>query len=215
VKFIGFGGYEKKVKITSGSTQVLNIHLSAKAEDLTTVSVYGKLDKETESASRSSEKNADNVENVVGAKAILKSPDINAANVLQRVSGVTIQRNSGGDEAFAVIRGIEPRYNNTLINGAKITSPDDKSRYVSLDVVPSDLLQRIEVSKTLTPEMEGDAIGGTVNMVFKDAPDSMLFNANAAIGYSGIFLDRKFTTFSKKDIQAQSVYDRIGPNYVA
>lgn len=215
VKFIGYSGYEQKIKIGAGQEMVLDIQMQSKSEDLQTVNVYGKLDKESDEASRASEKNANNVTNVVGAKAILKSPDINAANVLQRVSGVTIQRNSGGDEAFAVIRGIEPRYNNTLINGAKITSPDDKSRFVSLDVVPSELLQRIEVSKTLTPEMEADAIGGTVNMVFKDAPDSLLFNASAAIGYSGIFLDRKFTTFSKKDIQSQSVYDRYGPNYAA
>ena len=215
VKFIGYSGYEQKIKIGAGQAMVLDIQMQSKSEDLQTVNVYGKLDKESDEASRSSEKNANNVTNVVGAKAILKSPDINAANVLQRVSGVTIQRNSGGDEAFAVIRGIEPRYNNTLINGAKITSPDDKSRFVSLDVVPSDILQRIEVSKSLTPDMEGDAIGGTVNMVFKDAPDSLLFNASASIGYSAIFLDRKFTTFSKKDIQSQSVYDRIGPDYAA
>jgi outer membrane receptor protein involved in Fe transport len=215
VNFIGFIEFEKKIKVTAGQELILNIVLTSKTEDLNTVTVYGKLDKESESASRSSEKNADNITNVVGAKTIIKSPDINAANVLQRVSGVTIQRNSGGDDAYAVIRGVEPRYNNTLINGAKITSPDDKSRFVSLSVVPSDILQRIEVSKTLTPDMEGDAIGGTVNMVFKNAPDALLFNASASIGYSAIFLDRKYTDFSKKDIQAQSVYDRIGPTYNA
>ena len=63
--------------------------------------------------------------------------------------------------------------------------------------------------------MEGDAIGGTVNMVFKNAPDALLFNTSASIGYSAIFWDRKYTDFSKKDIQSQSVYDRIGPTYNA
>ncbi len=214
VKFFGYSEFEQKIKIAAGQIMVLDIKLGLKTNDLQTVSVFGKLDKESDAASRASEKNADNVTNVVGAKAILQSPDINAANVLQRVSGVTIQRNNGGDDAYAVIRGMEPRYNNTLINGVKITSPDDKSRFVSLSVVPSDLLQRIEVSKSLTPEMEGDAIGGTVNMVFKDAPDSLIFNASASIGYSAIFLDRKFVDFSKKDIQAESPYDKIGPTYV-
>jgi TonB-dependent receptor len=215
VKSIGYKGYEKKIKITAGQNLLLDIQMESKPTDLKNVNVFGTINKETDASSRSTEKNANNIINVVGAQAILKSPDINAANVLQRVSGVTIQRNSGGDDAYAVIRGIEPRYNNTLINGVKIASPDDKSRFVSLSVVPSELLQRIEVSKSLTPDMEGDAIGGTVNLIFKDAPDSLLLNASASIGYSAIFFNRKYTAFSKNDIQQQSVYDTKGPNYAA
>jgi len=215
VKFIGYEEFEKKIKLSAGQVLVLDIQLDTKNNNLADVNIFGTINKETDAASRSTEKNANNITNVVGAQAILKSPDINAANVLQRVSGVTIQRNSGGDDAYAVIRGIEPRYNNTLINGAKIASPDDKSRFVSLNVVPSELLQRIEVSKSLTPDMEGDAIGGTVNLIFKDAPDSLLLNASASIGYSAIFFDRKYTTFSKKDLQQQSVYNTKGPTYPA
>jgi outer membrane receptor protein involved in Fe transport len=215
VKFIGYSEFEQKIKIGAGQVMVLNIKLESKTNDLKTVTVFGKLDKESEAAGRTSEKNADNITNVVTAKVMERSPDINAANVLSRVSGVTIQRNTGGDEAYAIIRGLEPRYNNTLINGVKVTSPDEKSRYVSLDIVPSDMLQRIEVSKSLLPEMEGDAIGGTVNLIFKDAPDTMLFKATAQVGYSQIFFDRKFYTFSKQDIQQQSPSARNGSNYTA
>ncbi len=215
VKFIGYEEFETKIKLAPGQIMTLNIQMAEKAQDLQAVNVFGSINKETDAASRATEKNANNIINVVGAQAILRSPDINAANVLQRVSGVTIQRNSGGDDAYAVIRGIEPRYNNTLVNGVKIASPDDKSRFVSLNVVPSELLQRIEVSKSLTPDMEGDAIGGTVNMVFKDAPDSLVFDASASIGYSAIYFGREFTTFSKNDIQQKSVYDTKGPAYPA
>ena len=215
VKLIGYAGFEKKIKLGAGQELILNIQLSRIDHELEAVNVFGTINKETDAASRSTEKNANNIVNVIGAQAIERSPDINAANVLTRVSGVTIQRNSGGDDAYAVIRGVEPRYNNTLINGVKIASPDDKSRFVSLNVVPSELLQRIEVSKSLTPDMEGDAIGGTVNLIFKDAPDSLLLNASASIGYSAIFLDRKYTTFSKQDIQQQSVYDTKGSTYPA
>jgi TonB-dependent receptor len=215
VSYIGYKDYEKEINIAENQTLKLNIAISETTNNLETVNVFGTINKETDAASRSTEKNANNLTNVVGAQAILKSPDLNAANVLTRVSGVTIQRNSGGDEAYAVIRGIEPRYNNTLINGIKITSPDEKSRFISLDVIPSELLQRIEVSKSLTPDMEGDAIGGTVNLIFKDAPDSLLFNANASIGYSALFFSRKYSDFSKKDIQPKSVYDRFGPAYAA
>src|ERR1051325_589097 len=127
VKLIGYAEFEKKVKLRAGREMVLSIQLARKDHELNEVSVFGTIDKETDAASRSTEKNANNVLNVVGAQTIVRSPDINAANVLQRVSGVTLQKNSGGDEAYAVIRGIEPRYNNTLINGVKIASPDTKS----------------------------------------------------------------------------------------
>jgi hypothetical protein len=106
VKSVGYSEYEKKVTIGTGQAITLDIQLEAKANALETVNVFGTINKETDAASRSTEKNANNIINVVGAQAILKSPDINAANVLQRVSGVTIQRNSGGDDAYAVIRGI-------------------------------------------------------------------------------------------------------------
>jgi hypothetical protein len=51
------------------------------------------------------------------------------------------------------------RYNYTLVNGIKIPSPDNKYRYVPLDIFPSELLGRLEVSKSLTPDKEGDAVG--------------------------------------------------------
>ncbi|NLR82946.1 TonB-dependent receptor [Chitinophaga eiseniae] len=213
VSFIGYQKFEQKVALAG--VQVLNVPLTPGIAALHGVSVFGKINGETDAASRSSEKTANNITNVIGAHAMERSPDINAANVLQRVSGVTIQRNSGADQAYAIVRGLEPRYNTTLINGIKISSPDEKSRYVSLDVVPSDLLQRIEVSKSLLPEMEGDAIGGTVNLIFKDAPDAPLFKAMAAMGYSNIFFNRKYHYFSSADLQHKSVFDKYGPSYVA
>src|SRR5258706_485307 len=179
------------------------------------VQVFSKINGEEESSSRTSEKNANNITNVISAKAMERSPDINAANVLQRMSGITLQKNSGADESYAIVRGLEPRYNNTLINGVKITSPDEKSRFVSLDIVPSDLLQKIEVSKTLTPQMEGDAIGGTVNLVFKDTPEFETFKVNGSLGYSSIFFNRKYDDFDHGAVQAKSVSERFGPAYTA
>lgn len=215
IEYVGFSEFEKEIDIASGQTVVLNMALAEKNQNLNTVNVYGKLNQSNESSSRQSEKNANNTTNVLSARAMERSPDINAANALARVSAITIQRTSGSDEAYAIIRGLEPRYNNTLINGVKVTSPDPVSRFISLSIVPSDLLDRIEVDKTLTPEMEGDAIGGTVNLIFKDAPDHEYFKADGSLGYSAIFFNQKFEDFSKKDIQSKSVYDKNGPGYVA
>jgi len=70
------------------------------------------------------EKRSNNIVNVISAKAMERSPDINAANVLQRMSGLTIQRNGGGDEAYPIIRGLDPRYKQHPSSMAsKITSP--------------------------------------------------------------------------------------------
>ncbi len=215
VKYVGFEEFEKEFKITPGQQVILNIALVAKKQNLETVRVYGKLDESNESSSRQSERNANNITNVLSARAMERSPDLNAATAITRVSAVTLQRNSGSDEAFAIIRGLEPRYNNSLINGVKVTSPDPVSRFVSLNIVPSDLLDRIEVSKSLTPEMEGDAIGGTVNLVFKDAPDHEYFKADVSLGYSAIFFNRKFDAFDQGAVQRKSPADRFGKNYSA
>ncbi len=215
VEYVGFVSLLKKIEIKPGKTTVVSLGLHAQSEELQKVTVYGRLDRGSEASSRISEKNANNITNVISGRAMERSPDINAANALQRVSAVTIQRNSGSDEAYAIIRGLEPRYNNTLINGVKVTSPDPSSRFVSLSIVPSDLLERIEVSKSLLPEMEGDAIGGTVNLIMKDAPDTAVFKALGSIGYSNIFFNRKYDNFFKSDIQQKSVYQRFGAGYTA
>lgn len=215
VKYVGFKEFEQNITVVAGQPLIVNIAMTPASKNLETVNVYGKLEQSNESSSRQSEKNANNITNVLSARAIERSPDLNAATAITRISAVTLQRNSGSDEAYAIIRGLEPRYNNTLINGVKVTSPDPVSRFVPLNIVPSDLLDRIEVSKSLTPEMEGDATGGTVNLVFKDAPDHEYLKIGGSIGYSAIFFNRKYDDFNQGAVLRQSPTDRFGPNYAA
>ncbi|QKG58456.1 outer membrane beta-barrel protein [Hymenobacter sp. BRD128] len=212
VSFVGYRQEAKSVSIRGTEEAVtLDFSLQAQAQDLGNVVVTGKLSREEDAASRRTEHTADNVLNVIAARAIERSPDINVANVLTRVSGVTVQRQAGGSGgAYAVIRGMEPRYNNTLVNGVKIASPDAQSRFIPLDIIPSDLIQRIEVHKALLPSMEGDAIGGTVNIVTKTAPDTTLLLATGSVGYGQLFLDRKWSWFDKAAIQQQSPNERAG-----
>jgi TonB-dependent receptor len=215
VEYVGFASYSTHVTVVTGKSSEARIELEEKAKELVDVRVFGKINAEEEVGARQKEQRSYNIVNVVSAAAMERSPDINAANVLQRVSGLTIQRNGGADEAYPIIRGLDPRYTNTLINGVKVTSPDDKSRFVPLNVVPSDMLGSIEVHKSLLPELEGDAIGGTVNLVMKDAPEREVFKVLGSIGYSAIFFDRKFVSFSHKDIQQKSVIEKYGSSYKA
>jgi len=215
VEYVGFASYSSHVTIVAGKPAEVQIELEEQARELADVRVFGKINAEEETGARQKEQRSYDIVNVISARAMERSPDINAANVLQRMSGLTIQRNGGADEAYPIIRGLDPRYTNTLINGVKITSPDDKSRFIPLNLVPSDMLGSIEVHKSLLPELEGDAIGGTVNLVMKDAPEREIFKVLGSVGYSAIFFDRKFLTFPHKDIQQKSVIEKYGSSYTA
>ena len=144
--------------------------LESAALGLEEVTVIASNPGRTEAGARGIERQAMNVVNVMSAKAIELSPDITVANVIQRMSGVTVERNSSGEGQYAILRGMDKRYNYTLINGVKIPSPDNKNRFVPLDIFPSEMLDRLEVTKSLTADQEGDGIGGAVNLIMKDAP---------------------------------------------
>ncbi|PSL47961.1 TonB-dependent receptor [Chitinophaga niastensis] len=191
-----------------------NIELKNDVTELVAVNISGG-NKQSDSYVRSIEKNADMVQNILSEKTIQLLPDVTVANALQRISGVTIQRDNSGEGRYAIIRGMAQRYNSTLVNGVKIPSPDDKYRFVPMDLFPSDMLERLEVIKALTPNMEGDAIGGTMNLVMKSAPDKFLLNANVAGGYSTLFSDRPFSSFDHAGMKNASPAELKGNNYQA
>src|SRR6202030_2603185 len=106
---------------------------------LNEVTVTEHASKETDRSARNTEQLANNTMNVVSANSIAISPDVIVANVLSRVSGISIDRSNTGDAQHVIIRGMDKQYNTTLINGVKILSPDNKNRYVPLDIFPADL----------------------------------------------------------------------------
>ncbi|WP_190295339.1 TonB-dependent receptor [Mucilaginibacter rubeus] len=184
--------------ITSASDVVtVNILLQDASMQMTEIQIKGEANKESDHAVRNIEKNAPMVINVLSANTIKLLPDVTVANALQRVSGVTIQRSASGEGRYAIIRGMDQRYNSTLVNGIKIPSPDGQYRFVPMDIFPSEMLERLEVIKALTPSMEGDAIGGVMNLVMKSAPSQFTFSANVSGGFSTLFSSsRPFVGFS-------------------
>ncbi|MDR6193460.1 TonB-dependent receptor domain-containing protein [Siphonobacter sp. SORGH_AS_0500] len=216
ISFITFQSTTKEVKISGTETVVLDAFLEpSHKQNLQEVVVKTGREGATDQTARHLERSADQVMNIVSGRSIQLSPDLTVANVIQRVSGVSIERNSNGDGQYAIVRGMDKRYNYTLVNGVKIPSPDNRYRYVPLDIFPSDLLDRLEVYKALTPSMEGDAIGGAVNLVMKDAPNQHLFTANVSTGYSELFMDRPFMSYDWKSVTKKSPYERNGNQYNA
>lgn len=213
---IGYANPNKtEVTVNGTETAQADFPMQATATDLQEAFVTTVAGPGTDREARRAEQRADMVQNILSARTIEISPDVTVANALQRVSGVVIQRDNSGEGRYAIIRGMEQRYNNTLVNGIKIPSPDDKFRFVPMDIFPSDMVERLEVIKALTPNMEGDAIGGTMNLVMKNAPDHFVLTVNAAGGYNTLWTDRPFASFPHAGINKQSPAEMHGNNYAA
>ena len=213
IQFVGYNEKQLTLEVIKGQTINNNIQMDLQVDQLNEVVVNSNLNKETDRYARNTEKLANNVMNIISAKAIEISPDITVGNVLQRAPGVSVVRNSSGDAQHAIIRGMADRYNYVTINGIKIPSPDDLKRSIPMDIFPSDLLERLEVVKSLTPSMEGDAIGGVTNMVLKDAPQKLTFSVNGSLGYSNFFDHNDFTTFSHAGASFKTPREIHGPGY--
>ncbi|GAB4017307.1 TonB-dependent receptor [Spirosoma migulaei] len=217
VSYVSYKTITRDIELTS-TEQVITLDIPLETEtdrQITEVTVTAKRDGGSDRTARDLERNALQVTNIVSGRTIELSPDLTVANVIQRVSGISIERNSNGDGQYAILRGMDKRYNYTLVNGVKIPSPDNRYRYVPLDIFPAELLDRLEVYKALTPSMEGDAVGGAINMVMKDAPDRPTILANVSSGYSELFFNRPFVGFDTKNINAQSPYEQFGNQYSA
>ena len=214
VRSIGYKTQIKKVTITKAD-EALVVDFLLEPEHVKEIVITGTLDPESDNSAKNREKKADNIMNVVSAETIRLLPDITVANVLQRISGVSVLRNNTGDGQYAIIRGMDKRYNYTLINGIKIPSPDDKNRYVPMDIFPADMVGRLEIVKALTPNMEGDAIGGAMNVVMKTAPEKFLFNANLSPGFNQMFFTNPFVQFDYHAINPQSPVQLHGTSYDA
>ena len=133
--YVGYVTTEHQLTANAANSEII-IALAENARELGEAVVKGSYQRETDENARSLERRAENVMNVVSARAIQISPDITVANVIQRVSGISVERNSNGDGQHAIVRGMDKRYNYTLVNGVKIPSPDNKYRYVPLDIFP-------------------------------------------------------------------------------
>lgn len=215
VRYISYKTREIPVDVSDKG--IVNITLDEDSHELGEVVIKGHKEYHSDRSAIDMEKTAGNVLNVMSQQSIQLSPDVNVATVLQRVSGVTMERNASGEASYAILRGMDKRYNYTLVNGVKIPSPDDKNRYIPLNIFPSDLMDRLVVSKSLTADMEGDAAGGVVDMVMKDAPSHFQIQAYAAVGASDYFWkdSRDYLTSNRSDYTHKSPYEVNGSEYKA
>ena len=214
--FISYNIEETSVSLPNDNSTInIDYILKPTVVEINQVTISAHKDQSTDASARTSERVSPNLMNVVSAKTIELSPDQDVASVVQRMSGITLDKSSSGSGQYAILRGMDKRYSYTLVNGIKIPSTNDKQRYVSLDIFPSDLVDRVEVTKALTPDMEGDGIAGVVNLIMKNAPNNFLVQANTTVGYNTIWNDNKFLTFDKQPLNFKSPYELNGTKYYA
>lgn len=183
VSYMGYSSQIVDVEISNNEVKLLSpIVMDNSANTIEEVVAVGQIQR-GEMAAANSQKNAKNIKNVISADGIGKLPDRNAAEAVQRIPGVSIERDQG-EGRFVAVRGLPAQWSSATINGNRLPTAEEEttSRATAFDFFPSELIEFVEVSKALTPEMEGDAIGGNVNFITKKAPDDFVFNANLALG---------------------------------
>lgn len=184
VQYIGYQSKTQEITISEGKNTIANIALTTQTEDLKEVVVTGASLK-GQARAINQQKNNRNITNVISSDQVGRFPDANIGDALKRVPGITMQ-NDQGEARNIIIRGLAPSLNSVTLNGDRIPSAEGDNRNVQMDLIPSDMIATIQVNKTLTPDMDADAIGGSVNLVTRATPNTERISATLAGGYGPI-----------------------------
>ncbi len=180
VHYVGYMELDEQVTVAEGVTVDYNIELNAGIE-VGAVVVSSVMQGQHRAVN--SQKNALSMMDIVAADQVGKYPDSNIGDALKRISGINVQYDQG-EARFGQVRGTPADMSSVTINGNRVPSAEGETRNVQLDLIPSDMIQTIEVSKVVTPDMDADAIGGSINLITKSSPTSRMFNMTLGSGYS-------------------------------
>jgi len=187
IKYLGFLDIHQQVMVIPKQTISVMLMLKSNSIELegVEVSAYGFGG---QSKALNTQKNKTNITNVVSTDQIGKFPDANIGDAVKRIPGITMQMDQG-EARTIIVRGLSPHLNSVTLNGSRIPSAEGDNRNVQMDLIPSDMIQTIEVSKAVTPDMDGDAIGGAVNLITRTAPQG--FRLSATLGSGLNFINNK------------------------
>src|SRR3984957_14547131 len=190
VSYVGLANFTTSVKVSAGQAAntdaVLNVAGVTNQMVVTADRIVG------EAESINVERTADNIIQVLPAEVIRSLPNANMADALGRLPSVTLERDEG-EGKYVQVRGLEPRLTNTLIDGMNVPSPESGVRQIKFDSIPADMVESVQVSKTLQPNMEGDGIGGSVNLITRVATEQPTISIGSVGGYTPIIHGRGLT----------------------
>lgn len=169
--------------INIGDQRVINVQLGTDATQLEEVVITSQA--KGQIGARQAQIASSTIVNVVAPDRLQENPDANAVEAIGRLPGVSVIR-SGGEGAQVVIRGLEPRYTNITLDGENMASSNTGNRGTNISGISQYVLQGVEVYKSLTPDLEANSVGGTVNLKLQDIPDSLHYSLMAQGGYNDL-----------------------------
>jgi TonB-dependent receptor len=181
VSYVGFKPYETEVTVAAGEIKHVEVRLEVASQAEQIIVTADRPRGEDEAINRT--RMADNLLQVLPAEVITSLPNANVADALGRLPSITLERIEG-EGVYVFVRGTEARLTNVTVDGITVPSPEPVVRQVRLDVMPADLVESVEVNKTLAPNMDGDGIGGSVNMKTKTAGEFPTINLFGMGGYN-------------------------------
>jgi TonB-dependent receptor len=161
VRYVGAANFRRTITVGETGTVQLDALLPPQAERLEEVIVVGQ--RAQQAGALSMQRSSDIAASYLTRDAIGQFPDQNVSEAVRRVAGVSVQ-NDQGEGRFIVLRGLDPNLNSSSLNGVRVPAPESDIRAVALDVVAAELVESIQVQKSLTPDMDADAIGGAIDI---------------------------------------------------
>ncbi|WP_083629660.1 TonB-dependent receptor [Tenacibaculum agarivorans] len=184
ISYLGYKDIEQEISVTENQTTSVALTLTPDAFQLNEVEITA-FGLSGQARALNTQKNNMNITNVVSTDQIGKFPDANIGDAVKRIPGITMQVDQG-EARNIIVRGLSPQLNSVTLNGSRIPSAEGDNRNIQMDLIPSDMIQTIEVNKAVTPDMDADALGGSVNLVTRTAPQGFRVAATLGSGISFI-----------------------------
>jgi TonB-dependent receptor len=191
ISYFGLETQTKTVTVVAGQTATADSRLEIPSQKQAVVVTAARASAEVEAINE--ERAADNLLLVLPVQIITSLPNANLADALGRLPSVTLERDEG-EGKYVQVRSTEPRLTNTTVDGVNLPSEEPGVRQIKFDAIPSSLVESVQISKTLQANMEGDGIGGSVNLVTKTATDRPTIEFTGLGGYTPIIHGRGNTT---------------------
>jgi len=203
VTYLGFAKFTKTVVVTSGELATVEAKLAPESQNLEVLVTAERASAEAEAVNR--ELSAENILQVLPADVIRSLPNANMADALGRLPSVTLERDEG-EGKYVQIRGTEPRLTNVTIDCINVPSPESGVRQIKLDAIPADIVEAVEINKTLQANQDPDGTGGSVSLVTKTAGARPNITLSGMGGYTPIVNGRSLVE------TATTIGQRFGAN---
>lgn len=203
VRFVGYKMHKQSIQVKANEALKLNIKLEIESVGIKEISVTAMILGQAKAVNQ--QLSSDAIVNVVSEDKIKELPDANAAEAIGRLPGIALTR-SGGEASKVVVRGMGPSFTNVTINGVRVAASSDNDRSTDLSMISSEMLAGVEVYKSPTPDMDGESIGGTVNLTARKARNKPLANVKISGIYNNLRSD--FGNFKGSGILQRRFFDK-------